>query len=168
VLTLVGPVIFFGLVFLLVVGSARIDRAFGLPWLLPGLPGTTIGVTLLAAGMMLWIWCVAWFIRAGGGGTPVPFNPPHELVTLGPYAWTRNPMLTGVFSFIFGIGFIFHSMSMVFVWTPIFVIVNVVELKLVEEPELERRFGARYREYRGRVPMFVPKPPAEKGKGQVA
>jgi hypothetical protein len=27
---------------------------------------------------------------------------------------------------------------MVFVWTPVFVIFNVLELKLVEEPELER------------------------------
>ncbi|MFQ6104169.1 MAG: hypothetical protein ACE5OP_07740 [Candidatus Glassbacteria bacterium] len=45
---------------------------------------------------------------------------------------------------------------MVFVWTPVFVIFNVLELKLVEEPELERSFGERYMEYRWRVPMFFP------------
>jgi len=66
-------------------------------------------------------------------------------------------MLTGVFAFLFGIGFLLHSVSMVFVWTPVFVIFNVLELKLVEEPELERRFGESYIEYRRRVPMFVPK-----------
>jgi protein-S-isoprenylcysteine O-methyltransferase Ste14 len=30
-------------------------------------------------------------------------------------------------------------------------------LKLIEEPELERRFGASYIEYKRQVPMFVPK-----------
>jgi len=38
-----------------------------------------------------------------------------------------------------------------------FIIFNVLELKLVEEPELERRFGESYIEYRRRVPMFIPK-----------
>jgi protein-S-isoprenylcysteine O-methyltransferase Ste14 len=143
------------------------DRSLGLPRLLPGAPGSVIGIAFLAAGLVLWGWCVAWFRRAGGGGTPVPFNPPHELVTVGPYAWVRNPMLTGVFSFIFGLGFLLNSVSMVFIWTPVFVVVNVIELKLVEEPELERRFGTSYREYKRRVPMFVPRPPGVAGKGRV-
>jgi len=30
-------------------------------------------------------------------------------------------------------------------------------LKVLEEPELERRLGAAYREYRERVPMLVPR-----------
>jgi protein-S-isoprenylcysteine O-methyltransferase Ste14 len=38
-----------------------------------------------------------------------------------------------------------------------FVALNAIELKLVEEPELERRLGTRYVEYRRRVPMFVPR-----------
>jgi hypothetical protein len=35
-----------------------------------------------------------------------------------------------------------------------------MELKLVEEPELERRLGATYREYRERVPMLIPRRPS--------
>jgi protein-S-isoprenylcysteine O-methyltransferase Ste14 len=131
--TPVGLVVFFGLLLFVVFGSLYMDSALGL---------------------IIWAWCVVWFSRAKG--TPVPFNPPHELVTVGPYAWSRNPMLTGVFAFLFGIGFLLHSVSMVFVWTPWFIIFNVLELKLVEEPELERRFGESYIEYRRRVPMFVP------------
>jgi protein-S-isoprenylcysteine O-methyltransferase Ste14 len=65
-------------------------------------------------------------------------------------------MLAGVFACLFGLGFILHSLSMVLVWTPAFILLNAIELKLVEEPELERRFGASYSEYRRRVPMFVP------------
>ena len=131
------------------------DSAFGFPELFSGISGTIIGIVFLLPGLALWIWCVVWFLNARG--TPVPFNPPRELVTGGPYTWSRNPMLIGVFAFLFGIGFLLHSVSMVFVWTPVFVIFNVLELKLVEEPELERRFGESYIEYRRRVPMFVPK-----------
>ena len=140
---------------LVVFGSLYMDRALDFPKLLSGPIGTLIGVLLLSLGMVIWAWCVVWFSKAKG--TPVPFNPPRELVTAGPYAWSRNPMLTGVFAFLFGIGFLLHSVSMVFVWTPVFVILNVLELKLIEEPELERRFGESYIEYKRRVPMFVPK-----------
>jgi protein-S-isoprenylcysteine O-methyltransferase Ste14 len=66
-------------------------------------------------------------------------------------------MLTGVFAFLFGVGLLLHSVSMVFVWIPVFVVFNILELKLVEEPELEHRFGASYLEYKRRVPMFIPR-----------
>lgn len=153
-LTPVGVAVFAGLLLVLVLGSLFTDRALGVPRLLPGALGSVIGVALLAGGVMLWAWCVVLFWRAKG--TPVPFNPPLELVVVGPYAWVRNPMLTGVFASLFGLGFVLHSLSMVVVWTPVFVVANVIELKLVEEPELERRLGTSYREYRKRVPMFVP------------
>ena len=44
----------------------------------------------------------------------------------------------------------------VFVCVPVFVALNVLELKMVEEPELEQRFGESYIAYKRRVPMFVP------------
>ena len=154
-LTPVGLVVFFGMLLLVVFGSLYMDRALGFPKLLSEPIGTLIGAVLLSLGLIIWAWCVVWFSKAKG--TPVPFNPPHELVTVGPYAWSRNPMLTGVFAVLFGIGFLLHSVSMVFVWTPAFIIFNVLELKLVEESELERRFGESYIAYRRRVPMFVPK-----------
>ena len=154
-LTPVGLVVFFSMLLLVVFGSLYMDGVLDFPKLLTGPPGTIIGVILTAVGLVVWAWCVVWFSKAKG--TPVPFNPPCELVTVGPYAWSRNPMLTGIFAFLFGIGFFLHSVSMVFVWVPMFVVFNVLELKLVEEPELELRFGESYIEYRRRVPMFVPK-----------
>ena len=155
ILTPVGLVVFFGMLLLVIFGSLYMDKALGFPKLLSGIIGTLIGVVLLLLGLVYWAWCVVWFSKARG--TPVPFNPPRELVTVGPYVWSRNPMLTGVFAFLFGIGFLLHSVSMVFVWTPAFIIFDVLELKLVEEPELERRFGESYLEYKRRVPMFFPK-----------
>ena len=167
-LTPVGILFFSGLLFLIVVGSERTDKALDLSPLFPGAPGMAIGGAFLAAGLVLWAWCVECFGRAGGGGTPVPFNPPHELVTAGPYAWVRNPMLTGVFFSLFGFGFLVHSMSMVFLWTPVFVAVNLIELRMVEEPELERRFGTSYRDYKQRVPMFLPRPSRNGRNGRIA
>jgi hypothetical protein len=50
-------------------------------------------------------------------------------------------MLTGVFLFLFGIGFGINSVSLVLVFTPLYVLVNVWELKQIEEPELVKRQG---------------------------
>ena len=77
----------------------------------------------------------------------------------GPYAWTRNPMLIGLFAGVMGVGFLAGSLSIVCVWTPVFVLANAIEVKLVEEPELERRLGEGYTEYKRRVPMFIPRAP---------
>jgi protein-S-isoprenylcysteine O-methyltransferase Ste14 len=155
ILTPVGLIVFCGLLLLVVFGSLQTDKALGFSEMLSGPIVTICGVILLLLGLVFWIWCIVWFLRARG--TPVPFNPPRELVTEGPYAWSRNPMLTGVFAFLFGMGLLLHSMSMAFIWTPVFVILNILELKLVEEPELEQRFGESYKKYRQRVPMFIPK-----------
>lgn len=65
-------------------------------------------------------------------------------------------MLTGMFATLFGLGFILRSVSMVLVWTPVFIVLNVIELEQVEEPGLERRFGVSYEECRRHVPMFIP------------
>ena len=110
------------------------DRVLRIPELLPGTLGASIGVVLLVLGALLCGWCVLRFRKAKG--TPVPFNPPRELVVVGPYVWMRNPMVTGVFTGLFGVGLLLHSASIVFIWTPLYILVHVVELKKVEEPEL--------------------------------
>ena len=132
------------------------DSVLHMPEVLPGRLGVNIGVVLIVPGSVLCGWCVVRFKRAKG--TPVPFNPPKELIVVGPYVWMRNPMVTGVFTVLFGIGVILHSSSIVFIWTPLYILAHVIELKKVEEPELELRFGAAYLEYKRRVPMFIPRP----------
>jgi protein-S-isoprenylcysteine O-methyltransferase Ste14 len=154
-LTPVGLVVFCGSLLLVVVGGVVIDRVLHLRPLLPGPVGLTVGTFLLAVGLVLCAWCVVRFRRAAG--TPVPMNPPTELVVAGPYRWTRNPMLTGVFTGLFGLGIQLHSFGMVVVSIPAYMLLHVLELKMVEEPELERRFGASYAEYRRQVPMFWPR-----------
>jgi protein-S-isoprenylcysteine O-methyltransferase Ste14 len=66
-------------------------------------------------------------------------------------------MLTGVFSVLFAIGLLLDSIMVSLVFTPLFIALNVIELKCIEEPELDRRLGQPYTEYRQRVPMFFPR-----------
>jgi protein-S-isoprenylcysteine O-methyltransferase Ste14 len=99
-------------------------------------------------------WSVQVFLQAKG--TPVPLNPPPQLVTTGPYAYVRNPMLTGVFALFFGIGVLLGSVSLLALFTPFFIFINVWELKAIEEPELLKRLGQDYCEYRNSTPMFFP------------
>ena len=65
-------------------------------------------------------------------------------------------MLTGVFLSLFGIGLGLNSVSLVLVFTPLYVLMNVWELKHIEEPELVRRLGEEYIEYRRKTHMFIP------------
>jgi protein-S-isoprenylcysteine O-methyltransferase Ste14 len=155
VLTPVGLLVFGGTLAVVIFGGLTTDRWLGLPPLLPGLAGTVAGGLLLMAGGGLCTWCVARFLKARG--TPVPLNPPDELIMSGPYAWVRNPMLTGVFGALAGLGLLLHSFGLAVIWTPAYALVHLVELKRVEEPELARRFGAVYEDYRARVPMFFPR-----------
>jgi protein-S-isoprenylcysteine O-methyltransferase Ste14 len=51
---------------------------------------------------------------------------------------------------------------MVSMWTPLAFVLHAGALKRLEEPELELRFGPSYRQYRHRVPMFIPRAPRRK------
>ena len=130
------------------------DRWLSLPWPLPGGPSWFIAVLFLIVGIGVMAWSARHFLKVKG--TPVPFNPPPELVTTGPYRFSRNPMLTGVFILLFGIGFAVQSLSLVVLFTPLYILANVSELKAIEEPELVKRLGEDYIAYRWRTPMFIP------------
>jgi protein-S-isoprenylcysteine O-methyltransferase Ste14 len=153
-LTPVGLLFFLTFVTLFIVASLQVDKSLGLPKLLPASVNIIVSAPILAIGLSLVLWSGLHFIKVKG--TPVPFNPPPKLVTTGPYAYVRNPMLTGAFIVLFGLGFLFRSISLVFIFTPLFVLLNVLELRAVEEPELEKRLGEEYLEYKKRVPMFIP------------
>ena len=162
-LTPLGLLIFGSTLAVVIVGGIYTDRWLGLPKVSPGIAGVLVGVVLLIAGASLCGWCVARFL--GARGTPVPLNPPEELIVSGPYAWVRNPMLTGVFLALVGLGFLLDSLGITLIWTPAYALLHIAELKWVEEPELVRRFGSAYTEYRAKVPMFIPRLRRYRGPG---
>lgn len=153
-LTPVGITIFGVFTALFVIASVWVDGLLNMPGLLPGGARLPVSIPLFSAGVALTAWSGFHFLKVKG--TPVPFNPPPEVVTTGPYRCARNPMLTGVFLFLFGLGIYFDSISLVFFFTPLFIAVNVWGLKEIEESELAKRFGDTYIDYRRRTPMFIP------------
>ena len=144
--------IFTGLfVFLAVV----MDRWFSFSWPLSSGLSWLFAAPLITIGFCVTVWSATHFLKVKG--TPVPFNPPPSLVITGPYKFVRNPMLTGVFLLLFGIGFSIKSLSLVIFFTPLFIFANILEIKEIEEPELEKRLGEDYVAYKQGTPMFIPK-----------
>jgi protein-S-isoprenylcysteine O-methyltransferase Ste14 len=153
-LTPIGLTIFAAFTAAFVLAALLADRLLGLPGLLPEGARLPVAISLLTVGAAITLWSGLQFLRVEG--TPVPFNPPPKVVQSGPYRYSRNPMVTGVFVLLFGLGFAFNSVSMVLLFTPLYVLAHVWELKRIEEPELQRRLGEEYIEYRSRTPMFLP------------
>src|SRR5574340_131828 len=52
-----------------------------------------LGVAFIACGFLLFSWCVSLFARIGRG-TLAPWDPTRNLVTIGPYRYVRNPMIS--------------------------------------------------------------------------
>jgi protein-S-isoprenylcysteine O-methyltransferase Ste14 len=154
-LTPVGLVIFGVFTGLFIFLSLLMDKWLSIPWPLSSSLSQLIAVLLIATGISLTAWSASHFMKVKG--TPVPFNPPPKLVIIGPYRFVRNPMLTGVFLFLFGIGFAIKSLSLVVLFTPLYILANAWELKEIEEPELVNRLGEDYVVYRRRTPMFIPR-----------
>jgi protein-S-isoprenylcysteine O-methyltransferase Ste14 len=116
-----------------------------------------LGVLLVAAGLALVSWCITLFARVGKG-TLAPWDPTSKLVAVGPYRYTRNPMITGVGSILTGEALATGSWRLG-VWALIFVALNHIHFLLFEEPGLERRFGEPYLQYRRTVPRWIPRVP---------
>jgi protein-S-isoprenylcysteine O-methyltransferase Ste14 len=117
-------------------------------------PMRGIGALLLLAGFLLFAWCVTLFARVGQG-TLAPWDPTKRLVAVGPYRYVRNPMITGVATVLAGWA-VFTGSWVLALWLVVFVAFNSAYFMLVEEPGLEHRFGAPYRDYKARVPRWLP------------
>ncbi len=148
---------------LLLTGS--VDIGWSLPGALKALP-VLGGLVLIGAGLALMYGTISLFARRGEG-TLAPWDPTRRLVVEGPYRHVRNPMITGVLTILLGEAVLFGSPPLA-AWLAFFFAVNAVWFPLVEEPALERRFGAQYDDYRRAVPRWLPRrrpwtPPASTG-----
>ncbi len=151
----IALVVFFGIVVLFVFAALWLDKRLAFLHFDPPLLSTGLAWVIMVTGWFIMFWPVIVFFRAKG--TPVPFNPPPKLITNGPYAYIRNPMLLGLFIFMLGLGAMLGSLSLIFIFTPLFVVINILYIKAIEEREMEKKFGKEYLEYKKRVPMFIPR-----------
>ena len=121
----------------------------------PGMVRFWIALVLVSDGLTLAVWTGILF-RTVGEGTPSPWDPPRRLVLRGPYRFVRNPMIAGVLLLLGAESLLFGSWYLA-VWLCVFLVLKTAYLQRVEEPELERRFGQRYRRYRENVPRWIPR-----------
>ena len=154
-MTSAGLTFWFGLAVLLVFASLWLDGLLPVQARFSSPTDIVLSVPLLVIGASLALWSVYSFIKARG--TPVPLNPPKELVTTGLYSRTRNPMLLGWFIMLFGLGILLNSISLIFIFTPLFILLNVLYIKTIEEKEMEKKFGKEYLKYKESVPRFIPR-----------
>jgi protein-S-isoprenylcysteine O-methyltransferase Ste14 len=114
------------------------------------------GWVFIVAGAALYFACAFWGFAMRGKGTPLPLDPPKNLVVEGPYTVVRNPMYWGVGSVIFGEAVVFHSRPLANA-LGVFVIGVILFVLGVEEPSLQKKFGAEYEQYCRRVPRWFPR-----------
>jgi len=68
-------------------------------------------------GALIGLWCV-WDFFSKGEGTPVPIDPPKNLVISGLYKYIRNPMYIGILLIIAGHIIWFKSLSLIVYFFP--------------------------------------------------
>jgi protein-S-isoprenylcysteine O-methyltransferase Ste14 len=112
-----------------------------------------IGISIIVAGVAIYIWCAGDFISKGKG-TPAPYDPPKELVAEGLYKFTRNPMYVGVSSIVLGEALFFKSIA-ILVYALILLLLFHLRVTLYEEPALKRLFGKSFDDYCRRVPRWI-------------
>ena len=134
--------------------SENVDRMFALPDILPPPLNIYLGTLLFVLGMALFIW-VPWIFFKVGGGTPGLPITTRKLVTNGPFAYCRNPGVLGAIIWISGLGIFLNSFSFIGIGL-IAPVLYLPFIKLIEERELEARFGQTYLEYKRRTPFLIP------------
>ncbi len=112
------------------------------------------GLTVVALGAALVLWCLVTFAFVGKG-TAAPFDPPRQLVVAGPYRWVRNPIYIGAAVAMLGAALFFGSGALVLYAVVVLVVTHLLVI-FYEEPHLRGVFGQPYEDYLHRVHRWIP------------
>lgn len=115
----------------------------------------TIGLILALFGVMIIYWS-SWLQFTIGRGTTGVFETTQKLVTTGPYAIIRNPMMIGQFLVFFGLCF-FLDLGAMFLILPLLILGTHFFIVYIEEPNLNHRFDQQWIIYAKNVPRWLPK-----------
>jgi protein-S-isoprenylcysteine O-methyltransferase Ste14 len=113
-----------------------------------GMGGAIIGVAVLGLGL----WSVIPLRRTGQSENP--WTPTTEIVTRGPYRFTRNPLYLQMVLGCIGFAVLLRNIWILLL-TPLCVWALQVLAILPEEAYLERKFGEGYRSYKYRVRRWL-------------
>jgi len=79
------------------------------------------------------------------------------LVTTGIYGHIRNPITFGYTLLPLGMGLLFRSLGMAIPIPLTVLVIMIIRIKYVEEPQLTARFGEEYLEYKRTTPFMIPR-----------
>jgi protein-S-isoprenylcysteine O-methyltransferase Ste14 len=137
------------------IGAGALDRVIPFPRLHFGMPNIIAGATIALIGWALAMWSIVAQFRLASG-TPLPFMPTRKLIITGPFLYSRNPMTLGALLGYFGEAVILGSISALII-VLVLTVILLLYLKVVEEKELEARFGDEYTAYRKTTPFMFPR-----------
>jgi len=138
-----------------VVSTKWLDYTLTLGKLFPNDKGTAPAVLAFCLGLTWMLWSI-FTQHVQGNGTPFPLVPTKSLLVTGPYKYTRNPMAFGAIFWLLGWAFLANS-PVALLGVGIFIIILVTYIKLIEEKELEARFGEDYIIYKQQTPFIFPR-----------
>lgn len=127
-----------------------LDRMVPVPFLPRGV-SLAVGVPLLVLGVGLWAWGVSGLVRRGE--SPDPRKATGQLVSSGPYRFSRNPIYTGGTVGLLGLALLLDTATGVAVVLALALV--VYKLTLAEERYLDARFGDEWRQYHSRVRRWI-------------
>jgi protein-S-isoprenylcysteine O-methyltransferase Ste14 len=140
--------------FLIIVVSSCLDHKLHLPKFSYGLISAVSGLLFIIVGWLFANWTVKAQFSLGKG-TPIPLMATQKLIVKGPYTYCRNPMTLGTAVFYLGVAIWLGSISAIGLGL-VYPVGILIYIKLVEERELEERFGSEYLEYKQRTPFLIP------------
>lgn len=156
-LMLAGAFVLVGMPVLITVAGDWLDRSLGVPRLPSGIITAVAGVVLGLAGGGFALWAVVAEARIGRG-TPVPMIPTQRLVVVPPFTYCRNPMVLGTVVGYLGLGLWLGSLSAIAL-VLLFAALLLLYVKVLEEKQLELRFGSEYVAYKRSTPFLLPRIP---------
>jgi protein-S-isoprenylcysteine O-methyltransferase Ste14 len=151
--TALWAVVFLGGIFVLLpFDVAGLNDELGWPrWQNPIV--RVIGAALFVGALGLSLYCSRLFARIGKG-TPIPFDPPKELVVSGLYRFTRNPIYVAQVSILLSY-FLYFGHAALLAYAAAWALLVRGWVVWVEEPGLRKRFGAAYAAYTQEVPRWI-------------
>ena len=111
-----------------------------------------VGYLLVLIGLGLAFSAVSQFMRAHT--TLDPHGSVKEIVSGGPYRFSRNPIYLGFLCLLIGFPFIFGSFWGL-ILSPVFIILMNALIIQPEEAYLEKKFGDLYTSYKSRVRRWL-------------
>lgn len=141
--------------FLMRLVKIKTEDGFGIPWV------ETAGIIIMWSGTALAIWCAV-LIFLFGNGTFLVTSAPKKIMTRNIFGIVRNPMMWALYIIVFGEILVFGHFILL-VWLIAMVRIIYLIVANYEEPQLERRFGERWKEYCQKVPAWIPRFHVQKG-----